>query len=392
MKGLKFAMYTILTLNKISDKGLACFDASKYTCSSEADQPDAIIVRSASMHDMELPAPLLAVARAGAGYNNIPVPTCTEKGICVFNTPGANANAVKELVICALFLASRKIVPATEWCRTLKGSGDQVSKTVEKGKSNYAGPEIFGKTLGVFGLGAIGILVANAAAALGMKVIGYDPYLSDKAASALDKSIVLTANEEDLFTQTDYLTLHAPLTDSTRGIVNAQNLAKAKDGIRVLNFARGELVNSADIIEAVKSGKCGAYATDFPTDEQLGVDGIIAIPHLGASTPESEENCAVMAANQISDYLENGNVVNSVNLPALQKDKDGKIRLAVISNGDVAECVKACLSDNNIVINSYDSKLRGEIGYAVFDTDSEPNEDVIEALKEVANVIAVRII
>lgn len=385
-------MYTILTLNKISEKGLSCFDSSKYVCTSEGSYADAIIVRSASMHDMDLPAPLLAVARAGAGYNNIPVPACTEKGICVFNTPGANANAVKELVICALFLASRRIIPATEWCRTLKGSGDQVSKTVEKGKSNYAGPEIFGKTLGVYGLGAIGVLVANAAASLGMKVIGFDPYISDKAAAALDKSVVLTANEADIFTESDYITLHAPLTDSTKGVVNANNLSKAKDGIRILNFARGELVDSADIIEAVKSGKCGAYATDFPTDEQLGIDGIIAIPHLGASTPESEENCAIMAANQISDFLENGNVVNSVNLPATTKEKDGKIRLAIISNGDVSECVSASLAANEVIVNSSVANMRGDIGYALFDTDNEPTDSVIDAIKDVAGVIAVRII
>lgn len=385
-------MYTVLTLNKISEKGLACFDKEKYICTSEAEQADAIIVRSASMHEMELPAPLLAVARAGAGYNNIPVSACTEKGICVFNTPGANANAVKELVICALFLASRKIVPATEWCRTLKGNGNQVGKLVEKGKGNFAGPEILGKTLGVYGMGAIGVLVANAAAALGMKVIGYDPYISDKAVAALDKSVSLTANEEDIFTLSDYITLHAPLTDSTRGVVNADNFAKAKDGIRVLNFARGELVNSADLLEALASGKCAAYATDFPTDEQLGVDGVIAIPHLGASTPESEENCAVMAANQISDYLENGNVVNSVNLPALTKTKDGAIRLTIISKGDVKKAVSAALSENGLTVNSEQSAVRGEIAYAVFDTDSTIDDNALEAIKAVEDVIAVRII
>lgn len=385
-------MYTVLTLNKISEKGLSLLDANKYTCTSEAAQPDAIIVRSASMHDMELPVHLLAVARAGAGYNNIPVPACTEKGICVFNTPGANANAVKELVLCALFLSSRRIVPATEWCRTLKGNGDQVGKLVEKGKSNFAGPEIFGKTLGVYGLGAIGILVANAAVALGMKVIGYDPYLSDKAAAELDKSIILTADASDLFEESDYITLHAPLNDATRGIVNAENLSKAKDGIRILNFARGELVDEADIIEAVGSGKCGAYVTDFPTDAQLGVDGIIAIPHLGASTPESEENCAIMAAKQISDYLENGNVVNSVNLPALSKEKDGSIRITVISKADVTATVEECLNANGVTVKSSLAKVRGEIGYAVFDTDSEPTQAAIEALKEVENVVAVRII
>ena len=385
-------MYNILTLNKISATGLSNFDQDKYVCTSDCATPDAIIVRSASMHEMELPASLLAVARAGAGYNNIPVPACTEKGICVFNIPGANANAVKELVICGLFLASRRVVPAIEWCRTLKGNGSEVGKMVEKGKGNFAGPEILGKTLGVYGMGAIGVLVANAAAGLGMKVIGYDPYISDKAVAALDKSVTLTANEEDLFTQTDYITLHAPLTDSTRGVVNAENLAKAKDGIRVLNFARGELVNSDDIIEAVKSGKCAAYATDFPTDDQLGVDGIIAIPHLGASSPESEENCAVMAVNQISKYLETGNVVNSVNLPAIEKEQDGAKRICVITNGDIAEAVNAALAENGITVNSAAAALRGITGYILADTDAEITDAAVAALKAVEGVIAVRVI
>ncbi len=385
-------MYNILTLNKISEKGLARLDTDKYTCMSETENPDAVIVRSASMHEMEMPESLLAIARAGAGYNNIPVSACTEKGICVFNTPGANANAVKELVICGLFLASRRIVPAIEWCRTLKGNGDEVGKMVEKGKGNFAGPEILGKTLGVYGMGAIGVLVANAAAALGMKVIGYDPYISDKAVAALDKSVSLTANEEDLFVLSDYITLHAPLTDATRGIVNAENLSKAKDGIRVLNFARGELVNSADIIDAVNSGKCAAYATDFPTDEQLGIDGIIAIPHLGASSPESEENCAVMAADQISIYLETGNVVNSVNLPCISKETDGTARLTVISAENKTEAIIAALNENGINVKSYLDAVRGNIGYVIIDTDSIINNDATEAVKAIDGVIAVRVI
>ncbi len=385
-------MYNILTLNKISEKGLARLDAEKYTCMNETDTPDAVIVRSASMHDMEMPSSLLAIARAGAGYNNIPVAACTEKGICVFNTPGANANAVKELVICGLFLASRRIVPAIEWCRTLKGNGAEVGKMVEKGKGNFAGPEILGKTLGVYGMGAIGVLVANAAAALGMKVIGYDPYISDKAVAALNKSVSLTANEEDLFVLSDYLTLHAPLTDSTRGVVNAANLAKAKDGIRVLNFARGELVDSADIIEAVNSGKCAAYATDFPTDEQLGVDGIIAIPHLGASSPESEENCAMMAADQISLYLETGNVVNSVNLPCISKEADGTARLTVISADNKTEAVLSALNENGITVKSHIDAVRANIGYAIIDTDDAISEVATNAVKAVDGVIAVRVI
>ncbi|MBE6812030.1 MAG: 3-phosphoglycerate dehydrogenase [Ruminococcaceae bacterium] len=385
-------MYNILTLNKISEKGLSRLDTAKYTCMNETDTPDAVIVRSASMHDMDMPATLLAIARAGAGYNNIPVPACTEKGICVFNTPGANANAVKELVICGLFLASRRIVPAIEWCRTLKGNGTEVGKMVEKGKGNFAGPEILGKTLGVYGMGAIGVLVANAAVALGMKVIGYDPYISDKAVASLDKSVSLTANEEDLFVLSDYLTLHAPLTDATRGIVNAKNLAKAKDGIRVLNFARGELVDSADIIEAVNSGKCAAYATDFPTDKQLGVDGIIAIPHLGASSPESEENCAIMAADQISLYLETGNVVNSVNLPCISKEADGTARLTVITVDNKTDAILTVLNENGIVAKSHIDSVRANTGYVIIDTDSVISESAVDAVKAIDGVIAVRAI
>ncbi len=385
-------MYNILTLNKISEKGLSRLDAEKYTCMNETATPDAVIVRSASMHDMEMPETLLAIARAGAGYNNIPVPVCTEKGICVFNTPGANANAVKELVICGLFLASRRIVPAIEWCRTLKGNGTEVGKMVEKGKGNFAGPEILGKTLGVYGMGAIGVLVANAAVALGMKVIGYDPYISDKAVAALDKSVSLTANEEDLFVLSDYLTLHAPLTDATRGVVNAKNLAKAKDGIRVLNFARGELVDSADIIEAVNSGKCAAYATDFPTDDQLGVDGIIAIPHLGASSPESEENCAIMAAEQISLYLETGNVVNSVNLPCISKEADGTARLTVITVDNKTDAILTALNENGIVAKSHIDSVRSNTGYVIIDTDSVISESAFNAVKAIDGVIAVRAI
>ena len=381
-------MYTILTLNKISEKGLACFD-SQYVCSADSQTPDAVIVRSASMHEMELPSSLLAVARAGAGYNNIPVAECTNKGICVFNTPGANANAVKELVICALFLTSRRIVPSVEWCRTLKGNGAEVGKLVEKGKSNFAGPEILGKTLGVYGMGAIGVLVANAAAALGMNVIGYDPYISDKAVAALDKSVTLTANADDLFKTADYITLHAPLNDATRGVVNKNSLALAKDGIRVLNFARGELVDSADIIEAVESGKCAAYATDFPTDEQLGVDGIIAIPHLGASSPESEENCAVMAAKQIRAYLEKGNVVNSVNLPCISKENDGANRMTVIASADVQEQIIAFLNANSIAVNSCECALRGDVFYGIFDSDQDVTT-ILESVRDIDNVIAVR--
>lgn len=376
-------MFNILTLNKISASGLANFDAAKYTCADDFAAPDAVIVRSASMHEMEIPASVLAIARAGAGYNNIPVDACTEKGICVFNTPGANANAVKELVICGLLLASRRVVPSIDWCRTLKGE-DEISKKIEKGKSNFAGPEIMGKTLGVIGLGAIGIKVCNAAVALGMNVIGYDPYLSDKGAAMLDSAVTVTAKLDDIFVNSDYISVHAPLTDSTKNIVGKETLAMAKDGVRVLNFARGGLVDNEAIVEAIKSGKCAAYATDFPTDEQLCLDGVIALPHLGASTPESEENCAVMAVNQIAEYLEKGNVVNSVNLPCISKDMTGGKRIVAITKGDVSAAVLAAAGSDDAV-----SAVRKDIGYVIVDG---AKDDAVEAVKAVDGVVAVRAI
>ena len=376
-------MYNILTLNKISQVGLKNFDAAKYACADNFDAPDAIIVRSASMHDMDIPESVTAIARAGAGYNNIPVDKCTEKGICVFNTPGANANAVKELVICGLLLASRRIAPAIDWCKTLKGE-DEISKKIEKGKSNFAGPEIMGKTLGVIGLGAIGIKVCNAAVALGMNVIGYDPYLSDKGAAMLDSAVTVTVKLDDIFVNSDYISVHAPLTDSTKNIVGKETLAMAKDGVRVLNFARGGLVDNEAIVEAIKSGKCAAYATDFPTDEQLCLDGVIALPHLGASTPESEENCAVMAVNQIAEYLEKGNVVNSVNLPCISKDMTGGKRIVAITKGDVSAAVLAAAGSDDAV-----SAVRKDIGYVIVDG---AKDDAVEAVKAVDGVVAVRAI
>jgi len=376
-------MFNILTLNKISASGLSNFDAAKYVCGDDFASPDAVIVRSASMHEMEIPASVLAIARAGAGYNNIPVDACTEKGICVFNTPGANANAVKELVICGLLLASRRVVPSIDWCRTLKGE-DEISKKIEKGKSNFAGPEIMGKTLGVIGLGAIGIKVCNAAVALGMNVIGYDPYLSEKGAAMLDSAVTVTAKLDDIFVNSDYISVHAPLTDSTKNIVGKETLAMAKDGVRVLNFARGGLVDNEAIVEAIKSGKCAAYATDFPTDEQLCLDGVIALPHLGASTPESEDNCAVMAVNQIAEYLEKGNVVNSVNLPCISKDMTGGKRIAVITKGDVSAAVLAAAGSDDAV-----SAVRKDVGYVIVDG---AKDDAVEAVKAVDGVVAVRAI
>ena len=385
-------MYSILTLNKISQKGLSRLPKEKFVCSDNAENPDAVMVRSASMHDTEFSSNLLAIARAGAGVNNIPVDKCSENGICVFNTPGANANAVKELVICGLFLASRKISAGAQWCLSLKGSGAEVSKKVEKGKSAFAGPEILGKTLGIIGLGAIGILVANAAKALGMEVIGYDPFLSDNTKARLSEGIKTTTELDDIFTGSDYITLHAPLNDSTRGVVNSENLAKAKDGVRILNFARGELVAENDIIEALSSGKAAAYVTDFPTDSQLEVDGVTAIPHLGASTPEAEENCAVMAAEQLADYLSNGNVTNSVNFPAVKAERKGKVRLTAVSKNDIVSSVSDELEKAGVRINASVSGDKKGVFYSIFDTDCEINDEMIDSLKEIPGVVSLRII
>lgn len=384
-------MYSILTLNKISPKGLSRLPAEKFTCSDSAANPDAVIVRSASMHDTEFASNLLAIARAGAGVNNIPVDRCTENGICVFNTPGANANAVKELVICGLFLASRKIAAGAQWCLTLKDS-DEVSKKVEKGKSAFAGPEILGKTLGIIGLGAIGILVANAAKALGMNVIGYDPFISDAAKARLTDGITVTADLDKIFVESDYITVHAPLTDSTRGVINASSLSKAKDGVRILNFARGELVAENDIIEALQSGKAAAYVTDFPTAAQIGVDGVTALPHLGASTPEAEENCAIMAAEQLADYLINGNVKNSVNFPSVLSERCGKIRLTAVSCTDAAGNIEKALSNSGVDVKNTASGEKKGVYYSIFDVDDDITDETVEALKSTDGIISIRII
>lgn len=359
-------MFQIQTLNKISKIGLDKLDAAKYTCADSIASPDAILVRSASMHDMELPESLLAVARAGAGVNNIPIPACGEKGIVVFNTPGANANAVKELVICAMLMASRKIGESLDWCKTLKGEGENVDKLVEKGKGSFAGPEILGKTLGVVGLGAIGMLVAQGAAALGMNVIGYDPFVSQ------DKTEVkIVADLADIYKNSDYITLHLPLIDSTRAMINADTIAIMKDEVRILNFARGELVDSAAIIAALESGKAAAYVTDFPTDEMLGVKGITAIPHLGASTPESEENCAAMAAQELADYLEKGIIKNSVNLPNSDLPASFETRTCLIhaEDGDMGAKAAAAAANGGAQVKNLFSAAKKGMGYTVIDTD-----------------------
>lgn len=385
-------MFNIKTLNKISSVGLDKFDKTKYTCGDDIENPDGIMVRSASMHDMEMPKSLLAIARAGAGVNNIPVEECVEKGIVVFNTPGANANAVKELVICGLLLSSRKITRAIDWCKTIKDEGDNVGKTVEKGKSAFAGPEIKGKTLGVIGLGAIGRLVAEAAVDLGMKVIGYDPFLPEDA--ELKPGITVNNNLDEIFPVADYITLHVPLTPETKGLVCADTIARMKDTVRILNFARGDLAVSADIVDALENGKMAAYVTDFPSAEVIGVDGVIAIPHLGASTPESEENCASMGASQLIDFLENGNIKNSVNMPAVSMARTGVARITVIhiNQPNMIAKITDTISRDGINIASFEDKNRGKWAYSIIDTDTEVSKQAIEDITAIDGVIRVRVI
>lgn len=371
-------MFNILTLNKISKNGLDRLDSALFTCSDAVESPDAILVRSASMHEMELDANTVAIARAGAGVNNIPIPACSEKGVVVFNTPGANANAVKELVICSLFLASRKVAASMDWCKTLKGEGENVGKLVEKGKSNFAGPEILGKTLGVIGLGAIGAMVADSAKALGMSVIGYDPFVSEK------EGIEVASDISEIYAKSDYITLHLPLNDGTRGMINADTLAAMKDGVRILNFARGELVDSKSILAALESGKAAAYVTDFPTDEQLGAEGVTAIPHLGASTPESEENCAMMAADEVAAYLTKGEIKNSVNLPNTCLAESFAVRTCFIhkENADeFAAKAEAAAKAAGASVTSIFTANKKDMGYTVIDTDKVFDANVEGAIR-----------
>lgn len=386
-------MFNIKTLNKISNVGISKFDTEKYICGDNVENPDAIMVRSASMHDMEMPSSLLAIARAGAGVNNIPVADCTDKGIVVFNTPGANANAVKELVICGLLLSSRKITKAIDWCKTIKND-ENVSKSVEKGKSAFAGPEIKGKTLAVIGLGAIGRLVANAAVDLGMTVIGYDPFLSEAAAETLNKAVTVNNNLDEILPEADYVTVHVPLTPETKELICAANIDKMKNTVRVLNFARGDLANSADVVAALEEGRMAAYVTDFPSADLIDIDGVIALPHLGASTPESEENCASMGALELIDYLENGNIKNSVNMPAVSSARCGAARITVIHKNqpNMIATITDTISKDGINIANFEDKNRGEIAYSIIDADSEVSETAIEDIKKIDGVIRIRVI
>ncbi|MBR4761828.1 MAG: phosphoglycerate dehydrogenase [Clostridia bacterium] len=386
-------MYKIKTYNKISKSGLLAFD-DKYTVGDEVENADGAIVRSAALHDVEFPKTLKAIARAGAGTNNIPIDRCSEQGIVVFNTPGANANAVKELVIAGMLISSRRVIPAIEWAKTLKGQGDEVGKLVEKGKGAFGGPELKGKTLGVIGLGAIGVLVANAANHLGMTVYGYDPYLSVNSAWNLTHNAVHIYDINEIYKKCDYITVHVPLLDSTKNMINKDTLSIMKDGVRILNFARAGLVNSADIKAALESGKVAAYVTDFPTDDVLDVDGVIAIPHLGASTPESEDNCAAMAAKELIDYIENGNITNSVNLPEITMPRSSEKRICVIHKNipNMLTAITGIVAENNVNIENMLNKSRGDFAYTMLDVSGIDDNEVLTKIESVDGIIRVRII
>ena len=386
-------MYKIKTYNKISKIGLEVFD-DKYTVGDEVENADGAIVRSAALHDTEFPSSLMAIARAGAGTNNIPIERCSEQGIVVFNTPGANANAVKELVIAGMLISSRRVIPAIEWAKTLKGEGEAVGKLVEKGKSAFAGPELKGKNLGIIGLGAIGVMVANAANHLGMNVYGYDPYLSVNSAWNLTHNAVHIYDINEIYKKCDYISIHVPLMDSTKNMIDANAIAMMKDGVRILNFARAGLVKSDDMLAALESGKVAAYVTDFPTEEMLCVDGVIAIPHLGASTPESEDNCADMAAKQLVDYIENGNITNSVNLPEISMPRSGECRICVIHKNipNTLTAITSIVAGNNVNIENMLNKSRGDYAYTMIDVNTADTVSVIDPITAIEGVKRVRVI
>ena len=382
----------ICTLNKIAACGTDRL--AGYTITDQMDGAAGVMVRSAAMHDMDLPDTLLGIARAGAGVNNIPIDKCSDQGIVVFNTPGANANAVKELVLAGLFLASRKVVDGIQWAKTLKGEGDAVGKLVEKGKSAFGGPELLGKKLGVIGLGAIGVLVANAAVALGMDVYGYDPFLSVDAAWKLSRHIHHANTLDEIYAECDYITVHVPLVADTKGMLNAAAFAAMKDGVRILNFSRAGLVDSDAMLTALAEGKVAAYVVDFPTEEMLDVENVVAIPHLGASTPESEDNCAVMAANQLKAYLEDGNIINSVNFPDVNVPRTGDVRICVLHKNipnmlaQISSVVSAC----GVNIESMTNKSRKDLAYTVLDIVGAVADDVTDKIAAIDGIIRVRVL
>lgn len=383
-------MHKVIKLNAISAAAAPEF-GSDYVFGDFSD-PEAILLRSFNMHDYAIPESTLCVGRAGAGVNNIPIDACSQRGVVVFNTPGANANAVKELVICGLFLAGRKIADGIAWAKTLEGKGADVGKTVEKGKGAFVGSEIKGKTLGVIGLGAIGAMVANAAIGLGMKVLGYDPYISVDAAWNLNSGIKKETDVNEIFKQSDFISLHVPLNDGTRATVNKDTIAIMKDGAAILNFARGELADENSVIEALKSGKLTRYVTDFPTDALLTTENVVAIPHLGASTPEAEDNCAVMVARQVVDFIENGNITNSVNMPNCALPRQGKSRITVFHRNvkNMLGSITSIIGGEGVNISNMLSRAKGDFAYLMLDLDEELSTDALAQISELNDVIRVR--
>ena len=386
-------MYNITTLNKISKDGLSRFDSSKFAIDA-GGEPEGIIVRSADMLTYELPASLKCVARAGAGYNNIPVDRCSEKGIVVFNTPGANANAVKELALGCLVLGSRRVVEGIEWAKSLKGKGAEVPALAEKGKGDFVGPELMDKTIGIIGLGAVGMHLANVATHLGMKVLGYDPFITVEGAWGLSRSVARAASLDELYGECDYLSIHVPSNKDTRGMISSEAIAKMRDGVCIINLARGDLVENSAIIEAAASGKVGRYITDFAEDELIDRKNIIVIPHLGASTPESEENCAVMAVDQVSDFLQNGNIRNSVNLPAVSSPWMASTRLCIINRNvpNMVGAISAKLGEDNVNIENMVNSARGDYAYTIIDTNSDVSGVVVDDIGGMEGVLSFRVI
>lgn len=390
-------MFKIQTLNKIAPEGLALFPRDTYEIASEILNPDAVLVRSADMNETAIPPTVKAIARAGAGVNNIPVAKCTDAGIVVFNTPGANANAVKELVIGALIFSSRPVTRAAAWAKGLAGKGDEIPDLAEKGKSQFVGPEIKGKTLGVIGLGAIGAMVANDAVALGMNVIGYDPFISVDAAWSLSRAVHKAESLDALLAKADYITIHVPQTNDTKGFINADKLRIMKKGVRILNFARGGLVNNADMIAAIQEGKVACHVTDFSDEALLATDGVVCLPHLGASTPEAEDNCAFMAVNQLMDFLENGNIVNSVNFPKCKIDgcipaKGARLCIANRNVPNMIGQITSILAGAKLNISSMTNQNRADVAYNLIDVEDRVNENVLANLKDIDGVICVRVI
>ena len=386
-------MTKINCLNPIAKVGLDLF-SDNYEIVDDFAQADAVLVRSAAMHDLELPASLKAIARAGAGVNNIPLDKCAEKGIVVFNTPGANANGVKELVIAGMLLAARDVKGGIDWALSDKDD-ENIAKTAEKEKKNFAGTEIQGKKLGVIGLGAIGVMVANAAVSLGMDVYGYDPYLSVNAAWNLSRSVNHVNTPEEIYKTCDYITIHVPALDSTKGMIGKDALDMMKDGVVVLNYARDVLVDEDAMAEALKSGKVKRYMSDFPNQKSIHMEGAIVTPHIGASTEESEDNCAIMAVNEISDFIENGNIKNSVNYPACDMgvcDKEGRVTICHKNIPNMISQFTSAIASKNVNISDMTNKSRGEYAYTMLDLDGKTTEDVVSALESIDGVIKVRVI